>query len=269
MGDEWPWAPPEYTTWQAVFTEMNSLGRSQNDCAIFAAIAEAESGFDLTVLNNTPGTGDYSVGIFQINYYGSLYNGRAAEFGTPRQLALGGLTKQCIAANSVGASSFKPWSTFNDGAYLQYLHGATPPGGGGGPSGTPPELSEGSTGPYVTTLQRDLDVLGYGIPVDGIFGPLTYNAVVAFQRSQKIGVDGIVGPVTWQHLANAVATAQGGGSPGPTSLPGGSTPPSEPPGNADPTTVQAWSDMVEGLGPAYNAGLSGIYQYTQSIGGLS
>ena len=269
MGDEWPWAPPEYTTWQDVFTEMNSLGRSQNDCAIFAAIAEAEASFDLTVLNNTPSTGDYSVGTFQINYNGSLYAERAAKYGTPQQLATGGLTKQCLAANDIGAYSFTPWSTFNSGAYIQYLHGGVPPGGGGGTGGAPPTIREGSTGPYVITLQQDLNVLGYGLAVDGDFGPLTNNAVLAFQRSQGIGVDGIVGPITWQHLNDAVATAQGGGSPGPTTIPPGSTPPSEPPGNADPTTVQAWSDMVEGLGPAYNAGLSGIYQYTQAIGGIS
>lgn len=268
MGDEWPWAPPEYTTWQDVFTEMNSLGRSQNDCAIFAAIAEAESSFDLTVLNNTPATGDYSVGAFQINYNGSLYAGRAAEFGTPEQLALGGLTKQCLAANAIGASSFTPWSTFNSGAYIQYLHGAVPPGGGGGAGGTPPQIQDGSTGPYVITLQQDLNVLGYGLAVDGDFGPLTLAAVEAFQRSQGIGVDGIVGPITWQHLANAVATAEGGASPGPTTIPGGSVPPSEPPGNADPATVGEWSNLVYVGGPELGSTLSNVAAYANAIGGF-
>lgn len=40
-----------------------------------------------SALNNDPGTGDYSVGLFQVNYYGSLLSGRTAEFGSPTSLA--------------------------------------------------------------------------------------------------------------------------------------------------------------------------------------
>ena len=39
-----------------------------------------------------------------------------------------------------------------------------------------------------------------GDRVDGIFGPGTRGAVVAFQRSARIGVDGIVGRQTWTAL---------------------------------------------------------------------
>lgn len=268
MGDEWPWAPPEYTTWQLVFTEMNSLGRSQNDCAIFAAIAEAEASFDLTVLNNTPSTGDYSVGTFQINYYGSLYASRAAAFGTPQQLATGGLTKQCLAANEIGASSFTPWSTFTSGAYLQYLHGATPPSQGGGSGGSPPTLSEGATGPYVITLQQDLNTQGASLAVDGDFGPLTLAAVEWFQRGNNLTVDGIVGPITWQTLANNIARAQGGANPGPTTIPSAPAPPNEAPGNADPATVAEWSNLVYVGGPELGATLANIAAYSNSIGGF-
>lgn len=44
-------------------------------------------------------------------------------------------------------------------------------------------------------IQRKL-----GIPIDGIFGTQTANAVKALQQSVGISVDGIVGPVTWQYL---------------------------------------------------------------------
>lgn len=247
MGDEWPWAPPEYTTWNDVFTEMNSLGQTQENCAVYAAIAEAEASFDLTVLNNTPSTGDYSVGTFQINYFQSLGPERTAKYGTPQQLATGGLTKQCLAAIDIGSGGFTPWSTYLNGAYLQYLHGYGPPGGGGG-SSAPPTIQEGSTGPYVVQLQTDLDQLGYSLAKDGDFGPLTRAAVVSFQGQQGIAQDGIVGPITWQHLANAIATAQGGGSPGPTSIP---PPPSEPPGNIDPDTLNAWSSFASSAEQGY------------------
>jgi peptidoglycan hydrolase-like protein with peptidoglycan-binding domain len=36
--------------------------------------------------------------------------------------------------------------------------------------------------------------------VDGIFGPITENAVKGLQRTEKLVVDGIVGPATWAAL---------------------------------------------------------------------
>lgn len=264
MGDIFPYGGPAYVTWMEAFTAMNSLGRSQNDCAIFAAIAQAESGLDYRVINDTPATGDYSVGLWQINYYGSLYASRAAEFGTPAQLVAGGLTKQAIAANAIGATSFTPWSTFNSGAYIQYLNGGTPPGGGGG-GGTPPTIQEGSTGPYVQQLQRDLDQLGYSLAVDGDFGPLTRAAVVSFQGRQGIAQDGIVGPITWQRLADAIATAQGGGNPGPTSIP---PPPSEPPGNIDGDTLNAWSSLATSVPGAISNLLASAASAANTLNGV-
>lgn len=56
----------------------------------------------------------------------------------------------------------------------------------------------------VKTLQTMLNVFGYGLAVDGCWGPLTQAAVLNFQRKQKIGVDGIVGPITWARLQKGV-----------------------------------------------------------------
>lgn len=268
MGDIWPYGAPQYITWNAAYAAMNSLGQTPEDCAVYAAIAQAESGLDVTVINDTPGTGDYSVGLWQINYYGSLYGPRAAAYGTPQQLVQGGVTKQALAAISVGAGGFTPWSTYNNGAYLQYLNGNVPPTGAPAGGGTPPTIEEGSTGPYVQQLQRDLNVLGYGLAVDGDFGPLTRAAVIQFQTSAHISIDGIVGPQTWQALANAVATAQGGANPGPTTIPGGSIPPSEPPGNVDPATVGEWSNLVYVGGTELGSTLANVASYANSIGGL-
>ena len=39
-----------------------------------------------------------------------------------------------------------------------------------------------------------------GTPIDGVFGPLTEQAVKNFQAGEGIAVDGIVGPITWSHL---------------------------------------------------------------------
>lgn len=44
----------------------------------------------------------------------------------------------------------------------------------------------------------------YGVSIDGIFGPKTFNGVECFQRLNGIHVDGIVGPQTWGTLQSAL-----------------------------------------------------------------
>jgi hypothetical protein len=81
-----------------------------------------------------------------------------------------------------------------------------PSGGSGGGSSTGggttarPVLRLGSRGQAVKDAQAALNRHGAHLAVDGIFGPLTYGAVITFQRQQHIQVDGIIGPVTWSRL---------------------------------------------------------------------
>jgi hypothetical protein len=131
VGDIFPYGGPAYVTWQDAYAAMFTLGFGHVGASIFAAIGEAESSLDYRVINDTPSTGDYSVGIWQINYYNGLYAGRAKAYGTPKQLVQGGLARQARAAKGVWeGQGFSAWSTFNSGAYLKYLHGASgpPPG---------------------------------------------------------------------------------------------------------------------------------------------
>lgn len=141
MGDTWPYGGPTYTTWQAAYNEVVFFTGNQDWGHILAAIASAESSLDLNVVNDTPATGDYSVGAWQINYYNGLYSGRVAEFGTPASLVAGGLGVQARAAVSIaeGANGFHNWSTYNNGDYLRFLHGYIPVPNpfGPGPSGEP------------------------------------------------------------------------------------------------------------------------------------
>lgn len=65
------------------------------------------------------------------------------------------------------------------------------------------ELSKGSKGAQVKTVQRILKALGYDLGsygVDGDFGTMTNKAVMAFQIDRKLIVDGIVGINTWTKL---------------------------------------------------------------------
>ncbi|MBV6702247.1 peptidoglycan-binding protein [Kitasatospora aureofaciens] len=69
-------------------------------------------------------------------------------------------------------------------------------------------LSQGSTGACVSTLQQQLNGFGAGLTVDGRFGPGTDTAVRNFQSSHGLVSDGIVGPATKAALAGGT----GGGS---------------------------------------------------------
>lgn len=64
-------------------------------------------------------------------------------------------------------------------------------------------LRQGSTGSDVHAVQRLLNVDGAGLRTDGVFGPATERAVVAFQRKHGLAVDGVVGRETWTALLGA------------------------------------------------------------------
>jgi peptidoglycan hydrolase-like protein with peptidoglycan-binding domain len=49
----------------------------------------------------------------------------------------------------------------------------------------------------VHTLQTRLDVWGFTVVIDGIFGQATAQHVVAFQAKKGLTPDGVVGPQTW------------------------------------------------------------------------
>jgi len=62
---------------------------------------------------------------------------------------------------------------------------------------TSPIIRYGDRGEDVRAVQQALSFLGYSPgPIDGIFGPMTNEAVRRFQSDQRIAVDGIVGPET-------------------------------------------------------------------------
>jgi peptidoglycan hydrolase-like protein with peptidoglycan-binding domain len=65
-------------------------------------------------------------------------------------------------------------------------------------------IAPGAAGAEVSALQNALTQLGfYSGPISGTFGPLTKNAVMAFQRARGIEAVGTVGPMTRAALNNS------------------------------------------------------------------
>lgn len=62
------------------------------------------------------------------------------------------------------------------------------------------KLWRGSRGDSVRDLQQKLNANGYKLAEDGVFGSNTYNAVLDYQRKNKLAVDGVVGDETWGSL---------------------------------------------------------------------
>jgi peptidoglycan hydrolase-like protein with peptidoglycan-binding domain len=69
-------------------------------------------------------------------------------------------------------------------------------------------VSQGSQGEAVRGVQSQFQARNLsgdpvqGVQVDGIFGPQTNAAVRGFQQGAQLAVDGIVGPITWNALVN-------------------------------------------------------------------
>jgi len=63
-------------------------------------------------------------------------------------------------------------------------------------------------GDAVRDLQTALSGAGYPVAADGVFGPLTEDAVRRFQRDAGLVVDGVAGPRTRTALRNALSLPQ-------------------------------------------------------------
>lgn len=65
-----------------------------------------------------------------------------------------------------------------------------------------PVIRQGSRGNFVSILQYLLNMYGFNLTIDGIFGAGTARAVQQFQTNNNLTADGIVGRQTWQALLN-------------------------------------------------------------------
>jgi peptidoglycan hydrolase-like protein with peptidoglycan-binding domain len=72
------------------------------------------------------------------------------------------------------------------------------------------QVQQGFNGDAVQAVQSQIHSRGDGanqVAIDGNFGPVTSDAVRAFQTLLGLPVDGIVGPQTWVYLVNGYLAA--------------------------------------------------------------
>ncbi len=81
-------------------------------------------------------------------------------------------------------------------------------GNGRAPVAGQPLLALGDRGPEVRALQEQLHAQGYLLEVDGIFGPVTRAALIAFQSSQALSPSGMLDADTREALAALVGGAR-------------------------------------------------------------
>ncbi|WP_066173899.1 peptidoglycan-binding protein [Bacillus marinisedimentorum] len=104
-------------------------------------------------------------------YYGDITTAAVKEFQDKHGLAVDGI---------FGPNTYDALMDVNEGQALR-------------------TLVMGDRGHQVKTLQEKLGGY-YDFHDDGIFGPITLDAVKAFQRDKGLAVDGIVGKNTWAAL---------------------------------------------------------------------
>ena len=74
------------------------------------------------------------------------------------------------------------------------------------PAVAKPVLRQGSRGTQVDLLQQDLNfTVGAKLIVDGQFGPLTRQALVKFQRDNGLVQDGIYGPLSYNAMRRSLS----------------------------------------------------------------
>ena len=121
-----------------IYQQALAAGFSGESAVIATAIALAESGGNAGVTSRPNNNGTVDRGLWQINSVHKEYD--------PAQLVNDpGYNARAAFALSGGGRVFKPWSTFNSGAYKNYLNtareaaagnvGVSPGGPAGGPAG--------------------------------------------------------------------------------------------------------------------------------------
>lgn len=161
-------------------------GGDPTKASLAAAVAQAESGGNTSALNDNPHTLDYSVGAWQVNYFGNLLTPRSAQYGAPAQLLADPLAQaKAAVAISNNGQDFTPWSTYLNGAYLSHLLNPDSQSGSIVQSGTPVTASSSAT-PVTLSFGGGLGYYGITIALALAGIGLVVVGVMLFGKGQVV-----------------------------------------------------------------------------------
>jgi hypothetical protein len=180
-------------------TLWTSNGGDPAAAQTFAGIANAESGGNTEALNNDPSTGDYSIGLWQINYRGTgsgqyssnpadwpLYNSRVKEFGSPSDLQ-SNPNRQAGAAISLSnnGQNLSPWA---GDSYVKSL-------GSGGVAAVSSAVAASSAATTATTYSPVIPT-GPGAESGGVFPGTVFGPAITIAPNALLpipsGTNGII-----------------------------------------------------------------------------
>jgi hypothetical protein len=104
---------PKTTSAYLTASALSNAGFKGWPLVVMTALSGRESTWNPTALNNNPKTGDYSVGLFQINYFGDLLQSRTAEYGAPSTLLSNPQDQADAAYKMAGGNALtnlQPWA---------------------------------------------------------------------------------------------------------------------------------------------------------------
>jgi peptidoglycan hydrolase-like protein with peptidoglycan-binding domain len=122
-------------------------------------------------------------------------------------------------------------------------------------------LAEGDSGHWVATLQADLDLLGSGLAVDGLFGPETLAAVQRFQAAHGLPVTGTSTPATWEAILQGLGLLTTAGAPSPSTTEATTATSSAAPGSTATIDGRPVLEVIHMVATAYGPSLQDNYPY--------
>lgn len=151
---------------QQVYDLLKSQGASDQEATYltYASTTHEDPSGSPAVVNNDPATGDFSVGLFQVNYFGDLLASRTRQFGSPAQLAQDPVAQADAALEIYRSSGPGAWPTSYADLQAGKIKGFTPGAGGQPGPGGP-----GPTDPY-GTASHGTSSGGGGSLWSGLFG---------------------------------------------------------------------------------------------------
>lgn len=127
---------------------------------VMTAIAGVESNWAPYKINNDPATGDYSVGLTQVNYYGNLLSSRTQQYGAPSSLVADPAAQGAATFSLAGGNSLGGLSNWGGGQW-------------NGQNGTLPSFTEPG---YASAFAKSLPQAAAAVGQVGTFGPAPVSA---------------------------------------------------------------------------------------------